>query len=80
MPLLIIGSFLFGVLLTWLFLKSKFKKSLSQALTEATVDLTTQVEGMEGKLKESSQKIADLEYTVREKEKDLAALKSSKNN
>ena len=76
MPLIVLGSLLAGVVITWIVLKKKYKQVLKESLTEATQELSSQVSELESSLKASQQKVADLEYTLREREKDLAALTS----
>ena len=76
MPLIVLGSLLIGVVITWIVLKKKYQQVLKESLTEATQELSSQVSELESSLKASQQKIADLEYTLREREKDLAALNS----
>jgi len=76
MPLIVLGSLFVGVIITWVVMKKKYQQVLKESLTEVTRDLTHQVSELESALKESHQKVADLEYTLREREKDLAALNS----
>jgi len=76
MPLIVLGSLLAAVVITWIVLKKKYKQVLKESLTEATQELSSQVSELESSLKASQQKVADLEYTLREREKDLAALTS----
>jgi len=76
MPLIVLGSLLAGVVITWIVLKKKYQQVLKESLTEATQELSSQVSELESSLKASQQKVADLEYTLREREKDLAALTS----
>jgi len=76
MPLIVLGSLLTGVVITWIVLKKKYQQVLKESLTEATKELSSQVLELESSLKASQQKVADLEYTLREREKDLAALNS----
>ena len=76
MPLIVLGSLLAGVVITWIVLKKKYQQVLKESLTEATKELSSQVLELESSLKASQQKVADLEYTLREREKDLAALNS----
>jgi len=76
MPLIVLGSLLAGVVITWIVLKKKYQQVLKESLTEATQELSSQVSELESSLKASQQKVADLEYTLREREKDLAALNS----
>lgn len=76
MPLIVLGSLLIGVVITWIVLKKKYQQVLKESLTEATQELSSQVSELESSLKASQQKVADLEYTLREREKDLAALTS----
>jgi len=76
MPLIVLGSLLAGVVITWVVLKKKYQQVLKESLTEATQELSSQVSELESSLKASQQKVADLEYTLREREKDLAALNS----
>jgi len=76
MPLIVLGSLLAGVVITWVVLKKKYQQVLKESLTEATQELSSQVSELESSLKASQQKVADLEYTLREREKDLAALTS----
>ena len=76
MPLIVLGSLLIGVVITWIVLKKKYQQVLKESLTEATQELSSQVSELESSLKASQQKVADLEYTLREREKDLAALNS----
>lgn len=76
MPLIVLGSLLIGVVITWIVLKKKYQQVLKESLTEATQELSSQVLELESSLKASQQKVADLEYTLREREKDLAALNS----
>jgi len=76
MPLIVLGSLLTGVVITWIVLKKKYQQVLKESLTEATQELSSQVSELESSLKASQQKVADLEYTLREREKDLAALTS----
>jgi len=76
MPLIVLGSLLTGVVITWIVLKKKYQQVLKESLTEATKELSSQVLELESSLKASQQKVADLEYTLREREKDLAALTS----
>ncbi|GLQ31877.1 hypothetical protein GCM10007876_23560 [Litoribrevibacter albus] len=80
MPLILIGSFLFGVLLTWFILKRQYQDLLKNTLSEATQNLANEVTRLTTAEKEYQQKIADLEYSLREREKDIAALKSNRDN
>lgn len=80
MLLILIGTFLLGVLLTWFILKRKYQDLLQDGLKEATQSLADEVSRLEASEKASQQKIADLEYSLKEREKDIAALKNTRND
>ncbi|GAA3920329.1 hypothetical protein [Litoribacillus peritrichatus] len=80
MPFLLIVSFLTGVALTWFIMNRKFNQTLKATLSDVTSEMSDHIKGLESDLKESSQKVADLEYTLQESKKDLAALKNSRND
>ena len=80
MPLIVIGSCVVSILITWFFLKRKYQGLLKETLLEATSELTQQVGQLDTDLKAANQKVADLEYLIKEREKDLAALKSIRDN
>lgn len=75
MPLIVLGSFILGVLIAWVILSRKYQTLLQDTLRDATKHLSDEITELESSAKESQQKIADLEYTLREKEKDIAAYK-----
>lgn len=75
MPLIVLGSFLLGVLIAWAVLSRRYQNILQESIKDATQHLSDEISKLETSTKESQQKVADLEYTLREKEKDIAALK-----
>lgn len=78
MPLIVLGSFLIGIVLTWFILQRKYQKLIKNTVLETTAEMSDKIATLDKELVAANQKAADLEYLVKERDKDIAALKSNR--